>query len=174
MKKQLYLILPALMVAGTLSLPLSAESLTGGGGIVGSVGGSNGSAVGGATGGVSGGSVNATGNVDASGTLSKPNVAVDRPSTTNLERSDTALRSDYQAYSNRLSAVDKRIDENVRNKVYTTEQAAAHRADLSSLRARFKNKAGHIRRLSVAQRNRLDSAISDQEKRITAADNDKP
>jgi hypothetical protein len=206
MERQVPRILAALLViVGALSLPLAADSLTGGvaGGSAGSIGGNAGGgnagpSVGGAVGsnvgtsvdssignssangaveGTVGGNVgssmsgadangaaNSAANVDANGAARQD--AVDAASSS-VERSDDVVRSEYMDYSSRLDALDRRIDENVSNNVYTFEEAAEHRADLAALRARLRNREGQIRRLTMAQRNRLDSAIRDQEKSIT-------
>jgi hypothetical protein len=194
MEKQHSRILTALMVIGALSIPLAADSLTGGGsaGSSGSVGGNAGN-VGGSVGGnvgtsvdgtVGGGADSAVGghvdgsinganaggaagtevNADASGSGAR-NV-VDQASA-GLSRTDAAVRSDFRDFSDRLDSLDKRIDENVDKNVYTIKEAAERHADLAALRARLRDKAGEIRRLSVAQRNRLESAIAKREKTIT-------
>lgn len=194
MEKQHSRILTALMVIGALSLPLAAESLTGSGsagssgsvgGNAGNVGGSVGSnvgtsvdsnagsvdsAVGGhvdgsINGGNAGGAAGTEVNADASGSGVRPGNVVDEASA-GLGRSDAAVRGDYRDFSKRLDSLDKRIEENVSNNVYTIKEAAEHRADLAALRARLRDRAGEIRRLSVAQRNRLESAIANQEKTI--------
>lgn len=177
MKKQHSRILTALMVISALSLPLAAESLTGGGAVgssgdvgasgVGNVGTSvDGNVAGSASGADAAGAAGTSVNVDAN-SGAKPGAAVDEASAS-VERTDAAVRSDFQAFSDRLDALDKRIDENVSNNVYTLKEAAERRADLAGLRARLRTKAGHIRHLTVAQRDRVEAAIRNQEKAIKA------
>jgi hypothetical protein len=165
MKKQLSLIVPALLTVCTLALSLPAASLTGdaSGATNGSVGAADSSVngVNGATGGVSANSANDS-------VSNQQNSAVSRPS--DLQRSDAVLRQDYKDYSDRLSVVSQRIDENLRNHTYTTAEADRLRAKVTSIRARFKDRDGHIRRLSAAKRARVDSDIKSQERDITVAD----
>lgn len=191
MEKQHSRILTALAVIGVLSLPLAAESLTGSGaaGSSGSVGGNGGNA-GGVVGGnvgtnvdstmgsgadgtvggaVSGGNANGAAgtavNADANGGAKSGVSASD--ASTGMVRSDADVRGDFRAFSNRLDTLDKRIDADVTNNVYTLKEAAERRADLADLRSRLRTKAGHIRHLTIRQRDRLESAISAQEKSLT-------
>jgi len=78
----------------------------------------------------------------------------------------SAVGGVYGVYSTRLSEVDRRIDDNVRKQRYTAEEAATHRAALASLRGRYRNRKGRVRRLSAAQRAHLDADIMEQEKSV--------
>jgi hypothetical protein len=76
---------------------------------------------------------------------------------------ESSLHREYRGFSSRLAALDERIDENVDKRLYTSEEAAKHHADLKSIRARFRNITNKTRWLSAAQRAQIDSDIKAQE-----------